>query len=97
LRLCAFAPLRSLRILHSMRFCRPQDALNLFIRYLRSAKSRETQRHRDHRVKCSGSLCGLCASVFQFLCMVGCNQNHLELNLGSFTSRLLWPDPRVRD
>jgi hypothetical protein len=28
-------------------------------------KQRETQRHRDHRVKCSCSLCGLCASVFQ--------------------------------
>jgi hypothetical protein len=29
---------------------------------------RETQRHRDHRVKCSGSLCVLCASVVQSLC-----------------------------
>lgn len=72
-------------LLHSMRFCRPQD------------KNRETQRHRDHRVKCSSSLCGLCASVFQFLCMVRCNQSHLELNLGSSTSRPLWPDPRARD
>ena len=34
-------------------------------------------------MKCSSSLCGLCASVFQFLCMVRCNQSHLELNLGS--------------
>ena len=60
-------------LLHSMRFGRPQDALNLFIRYL------------------------LCASVFQFLCMVRCNQSHLELNLGSSKSRQLWPDPRARD